>query len=331
MRHLLEEHELKVTPSYICTLCSATGLGRHPTRHPCISRGRYELSPLDLYRHKCPKCPTTMSTRKGLDNHMRTHRKREARQTTQQSTTAWATGTAPAATPTGRPAHAAAANRAARTMTLRSSQSSNSTLTEQRSSQTSPTTSTSPAAPTPPELALTPFSPLLGNMPDIPDDVSATAASPSPTPSEVSSTRRRSSSASLFSQDSNEVSTTSSPGQHGSPRDSGDSAHSSSALASTPQSRPPSPEQTLTLLPPLLGSVNGSFSHNTEDAATPSATTEEASTTEGSRCISPFPQGSDTAPAAPQPLRARNTAAQHRSGTGGPPNKPDLQEHHRQR
>ncbi|KAL1475335.1 hypothetical protein MTO96_037351 [Rhipicephalus appendiculatus] len=268
MRHLLEEHELRVTPSYICTLCSSTGLGHHPTRHPCISRGRYELSPLDLYRHKCPKCPTTMSSRKGLHNHMRAHKKQEAQQTTQQSTTAWATGTAPAATPTGRPSHATAANRAARTMTLRSSQSSNSTTSKgQRSSQTSPATSTPPAPPTPPELALIPFSPLLGDMPGIPDDVSATAAAPSSTPSEVTTTRRRSSSVSLFSQDSNEVSTTSSPGQHGSPRDSSDS-RGSSALASTQQSRPPSPEQTLTLLPSLLGSVNGSFSHNTKDAAT---------------------------------------------------------------
>ncbi|KAH8027968.1 hypothetical protein HPB51_011776 [Rhipicephalus microplus] len=77
VRHLLDEHELKVKVAYTCTLCSTTGLGLHPTLHSCISRGRHELSPLDLNRHKCPQCPATMTTRKGLDNHMRKHKNRK--------------------------------------------------------------------------------------------------------------------------------------------------------------------------------------------------------------------------------------------------------------
>ncbi|KAL3213453.1 hypothetical protein MRX96_035386 [Rhipicephalus microplus] len=148
VRHLLDEHELKVKVAYTCTLCSTTGLGLHPTLHSCISRGRHELSPLDLYRHKCPECPATMTTRKGLDNHMRKHKKQEAQHRNEQPTTARTSRAAPAATPTGRPPRAAAGNRAPRTMTLRSSQSSNSTTSTGPSpSENSTTLSATPDFP----------------------------------------------------------------------------------------------------------------------------------------------------------------------------------------
>ncbi|KAL3192024.1 hypothetical protein MRX96_018143 [Rhipicephalus microplus] len=163
VRHLLDEHEIKVKVTYTCTLCSTTGLGLHSTRHPCFAREGHELSPLDFYRHKCPECPVTHTSRKGLDNHMRKHRRAQAQETTQQPMTTRTTSTAPAATPTGRPRRATASNRAPRTMTLRSSQSSNSsTSTGSSPSENSTTVSTTPDTPTPPEWALTPFSPPLG-------------------------------------------------------------------------------------------------------------------------------------------------------------------------
>ncbi|KAH8038424.1 hypothetical protein HPB51_001539 [Rhipicephalus microplus] len=187
VRHLLDEHEIRAKVTYTCTLCSTTGLGLHPTRHPCFAREGHELSPLDLYRHKCPECPVTLTSRKGLHSHMRKHKREQAQETTQHPVTARASREAPAATPTGRPRRATASNRAQRTMTLRSSQSSNSTTsTGPTSSETSMTLSTTPDSPTPPELAQTPFSPLLGGLSEIPDEVSATTGTPSPMPSEAS-------------------------------------------------------------------------------------------------------------------------------------------------
>ncbi|KAL3192053.1 hypothetical protein MRX96_018172 [Rhipicephalus microplus] len=160
VRHLLDEHEIRVKVTYTCTLCSTTGLGLHPTRHPCFAREGHELSLLDLYRHKCPECPVTLTSRKGLDNHMRKHRRAQAQETTQQPMTARTTSAAPAATPTGRPRRATASNRAPRTMTLRSSQSSNSTTSTGPSPSENWTTfSTTPDTASPPELALTPFYP----------------------------------------------------------------------------------------------------------------------------------------------------------------------------
>ncbi|KAH8001183.1 hypothetical protein HPB51_026312 [Rhipicephalus microplus] len=131
--------------------------------------------------------------------------------------------------------------KAPRTVTLRSSQSSNSkTSTGPTSSKTGPTLSTTPDSPTPPELALTPFSSLLGDLQEIPDNVSATMGTPSPTPSEASTARSKSSCASLFSQDGNVASIPPSPRQH-------ESLHSDADHGSPRRSRPPSPAPALPL------------------------------------------------------------------------------------
>ncbi|KAL3218013.1 hypothetical protein MRX96_031920 [Rhipicephalus microplus] len=81
VRHLLDEHEIRVKVTYTCTLCFTTGLGLHPTRHSCFAREGHELSPIDLYRHKCP-VSITLSSKKGLDNHMRKHKRAQAQETT---------------------------------------------------------------------------------------------------------------------------------------------------------------------------------------------------------------------------------------------------------
>ncbi|KAL3192032.1 hypothetical protein MRX96_018151 [Rhipicephalus microplus] len=297
VRHLLDEHEIKVKVTYTCTLCSTTGLGLHSTRHPCFAREGHELSPLDFYRHKCPECPVTLTSRKGLDNHMRKHRRAQAQETTQQPMTTRTTSTAPAATPTGRPRRATASNRAPRTMTLRSSQSSNSsTSTGSSPSENSTTVSTTPDTPTPPEWALTPFSPPLGDLPELPDEDSATTGNPPPTPSEVSTARRRSSCASLFSQDDNAASIPPGPRQHESP-------HSDTDHDSPRHFRPPSAERALTPLPPILGSIADS------NATTPSIASEEESPPEGSQCSSRIQQDPDTARASPGTSEQR--APQH--------------------
>ncbi|KAL1475346.1 hypothetical protein MTO96_037362 [Rhipicephalus appendiculatus] len=43
LRHLLDEHGMKVTAAYTCTICPDPELGYRPTYHACISRGRHEL------------------------------------------------------------------------------------------------------------------------------------------------------------------------------------------------------------------------------------------------------------------------------------------------
>ncbi|KAH7971853.1 hypothetical protein HPB52_003476 [Rhipicephalus sanguineus] len=94
MRHLVDEHGLKVTAAYTCTICSATDLGYRPTVHPCISRGRHELSSNASFAH------LSFPSRKGLDNHKRAHSKQAAKQrATQQSDNARSTpSVTPAAT-----------------------------------------------------------------------------------------------------------------------------------------------------------------------------------------------------------------------------------------
>ncbi|KAL3217457.1 hypothetical protein MRX96_032371 [Rhipicephalus microplus] len=181
--------------------------------------------------------------------------------------------------------------KASRTVTLRSSQSSNSkTSTGPTSSETGLTLSTTPDSPTPPELALTPFSSLLGDLQEIPDEVSATTGTPSPTPSEASTARSKSSCASLFSQDGNVASIPPSPRQHESPQSDADHG-------SPRRSRPPSPKPAH---PPLLGSIAGSHSQNSRDVTTPSATSEEESSPEGSGCYSLLQQDPDAGPATPR-------------------------------
>ncbi|KAH8027969.1 hypothetical protein HPB51_011777 [Rhipicephalus microplus] len=174
-------------------------------------------------------------------------------------------------------------------MTLRSSQSSNSTTSTGSSpSEDSTTLSATPDSPAPTELALTPSSPLLGDLQEIPDRVSATTGTPSPTPSEAATARSRSSCASLFSQVGNASSITPSPRQHESP-------HSDTDHDNPRRSRPPSPDRALTPLPPLLGSTACSPSQSSRDATIPSATSEEESPPEGSRFSSRLQQDPDTA------------------------------------
>ncbi|KAL1476201.1 hypothetical protein MTO96_018717 [Rhipicephalus appendiculatus] len=59
LRHLLDEHRMKVTAAYTCTICSDPDLGPRPTNHACISRGRHELQANAPLAHKCPDCPMT--------------------------------------------------------------------------------------------------------------------------------------------------------------------------------------------------------------------------------------------------------------------------------
>ncbi|KAL3192059.1 hypothetical protein MRX96_018178 [Rhipicephalus microplus] len=290
VQHLLDEHELKVKVAYTCTLCSTTGLGLHPTLHSCISRGRHELSPLDLYRHKCPECPATMTTRKGLDNHMRKHKRQEAQRRNEQPTTARTSKAAPAATPTGRlPPRCcrqpSPTDKDPSIVTELQLNDFNGTIAQREQHDTERNTGLSNTNRAGTHTFLPP---LLGDLQEIPDEVSATTGTPSPTPSEASTARSRSSCASLFSQVGNASSITPSPRQHESP-------HSDTDHDNPRRSRPPSPNRPLTPLPPLLGSIAGSPSQNSRDATIPSATSEEESPPEGSWFSSRLQQDPDAA------------------------------------
>ncbi|KAL3203006.1 hypothetical protein MRX96_042217 [Rhipicephalus microplus] len=49
VRHLLDEHEIRVKATYTCTFCSTTGLGLHPTHHTLLrERGTRALTPQPL-------------------------------------------------------------------------------------------------------------------------------------------------------------------------------------------------------------------------------------------------------------------------------------------
>ncbi|KAL3245250.1 hypothetical protein MRX96_047039 [Rhipicephalus microplus] len=79
-----------------------------------------------------------------------------------------------------------------------------------------------------------------------------------------------------------------------------DSPHSDADHDSPRRSQPPSPERALPPLPPFLGSIAGSSSQNSRDVTTPSATSDEESSPEGSRCYSLIQQDPDAAPATPR-------------------------------
>ncbi|KAH7941812.1 hypothetical protein HPB49_017671 [Dermacentor silvarum] len=79
-RHLEQQHGCRiVTTTHFCTLCRKI-LGYRPTSHGCLTKGQHEFSTPTQNQHKCTECPYSFPSRKGLDNHMKAHRRRAAAQ-----------------------------------------------------------------------------------------------------------------------------------------------------------------------------------------------------------------------------------------------------------
>ncbi|KAH7971841.1 hypothetical protein HPB52_003464 [Rhipicephalus sanguineus] len=273
MRHLWDEHRLKVSAAYTCTICSATDLGYRPTVHPCISKGRHELWTNATFAHPCAECSLTFPNKKGLDNHVRSHSRKAAKQrATQPATNARST---PRATPATTSSTTTAAN------------------------ETNAAASSPRADPTLPDLALTILSSPLGGTTGNTADATATAGPTTPTVNEGTSPSRGITSPSHDSQDHEMAPAT--PGSADC-EESSASLRSSTAPASTPRTGP-------TTSGPLFTPLSSSPIAPTHDAtsrddgcpAAKPAADEENSPSEGSLSVAFSLQGAETASAAASP------------------------------
>lgn len=77
-RHLEQQHGIRIiTNTHFCTLCRKI-LGYRPTSHGCLTGGQHEVTTRTEHQHKCTECPYSFPSRKGLDNHLKAHRRRAA-------------------------------------------------------------------------------------------------------------------------------------------------------------------------------------------------------------------------------------------------------------
>lgn len=285
MRHLVDEHGLKVTAAYTCTICSATDLGYRPTVHPCISRGRHELSSNASFAHKCTDCPLSSPSRKGLDNHKRAHSKQAAKQrATQQTDNATST---PSVTPaaTGSRNTATSQNNVAASSPNTGPSTPDLTISL-LSSPIDGAASPPRADPTPPELALTLLSSPLDGASNNAANATATAGATPPAASVGASPSREITVVSCDSQDYDTGQAAPGPTERETSPECSTSPHCSTALTSTPSTGSTPSDRQLTLPPPPLGTEQGTASRDAEDAATPPAAGEEPPPPEGSLSVS---------------------------------------------
>lgn len=249
MRHLVDEHGLKVTAAYTCTICSATDLGYRPTVHPCISRGRHELSSNASFAHKCTDCPLSSPSRKGLDNHKRAHSKQAAKQrATQQTDNATST---PSVTPaaTGSRNTATSQNNVAASSPNTGPSTPDLTISL-LSSPIDGAASPPRADPTPPELALTLLSSPLDGASNNAANATATAGATPPAASVGASPSREITVVSCDSQDYDTGQAAPGPTERETSPECSTSPHCSTALTSTPSTGSTPSDRQLTLPPP---------------------------------------------------------------------------------
>ncbi|KAL1433823.1 hypothetical protein MTO96_012163 [Rhipicephalus appendiculatus] len=76
VRHLEAEYGIRTRRTvYVCTICGDT-LGSRPTTHGCLA-GQPNAAPPNL-QHRCPSCPRSFLSRRGLYNHEQWHRREAA-------------------------------------------------------------------------------------------------------------------------------------------------------------------------------------------------------------------------------------------------------------
>ncbi|KAH7946072.1 hypothetical protein HPB49_019980 [Dermacentor silvarum] len=76
VRHLEQEHDIRITKCNKCSLCGAE-LSLRPSRHAWFAGGSLE-APATRARHRCPHCEASFTSVRVLSSHVKWHEKQDA-------------------------------------------------------------------------------------------------------------------------------------------------------------------------------------------------------------------------------------------------------------